>query len=110
MDFKCVFIPGTDNIGSGRNTKKYQDHIACSYSYKLICIDDRYSKPFRTYFGEDTIDRFLNDMIKESEYCSRKLKWNLLLWLKKIVKIFIILLNIGFAKKNMKKLRTESER
>ena len=110
MDFKCVFIPGTDNIGSGRNTKKCQDHIACSYSHKLICIDDRYSKPFRTYFGEDTIDRFLNDMIKESEYCSRKLKWNLLLWLKKIVKIFIILLNIGFAKKNMKKLRTESER
>ena len=27
-------------INFGPKTKKYQDHIVCSYGYKLICVDD----------------------------------------------------------------------
>ena len=30
-------------------TIKYQKHIACSYGYKLVCVDDKFSKPFKTY-------------------------------------------------------------
>ena len=30
-------------------TNKYQKHIACSYGYKLVCVDDKFSKPFKTY-------------------------------------------------------------
>ena len=101
-DFQYVLIPSTDNIDFGPNSKKYQDHIVCSYSYKLICADDQYSKPDKTYFGEDAIDKFLNDMMKESEYCS---KVNLLLRVKKIMKILIVLLNVGFVKKHMKKVK-----
>ena len=26
-------------------TKKYQNHIVCSYGCKLICVDKQYSKP-----------------------------------------------------------------
>ena len=29
-------------------TNKYQKHIVCSYGYKLICVDDKFSKPFKT--------------------------------------------------------------
>ena len=29
----------------GSYTKKYQDHIPCSFSYKVVCIDDRFTKP-----------------------------------------------------------------
>ena len=68
--FECVLIPSFDNIDFGPNTKKYQDHIACSYGYRLISADDRYGKPYKTCFGEDAIDKFLNYMIKESEYSS----------------------------------------
>ena len=64
-DVECVLIPLTDNIDFGPNTKKYQDHIVCSYGYKLIYVDERYLKPFKTYIGEDAIDKFLNDMIKK---------------------------------------------
>ena len=53
------------------NTKKYQDYNGCSYSYKLRCVVELYSKPHKTYFGEDAIDHFLNDIIKESEYYSK---------------------------------------
>ena len=68
--FECVLI-STDNIDLDLNTKKYSDHIVYSYVYKTICVDDRYSKPYKIYFGEDAIDNFLYDMIKGSEYCSK---------------------------------------
>ena len=51
-----------------------QDHIVCSYGYNLICVDERYSKPHKTEIGGDTIDQFLNDMIKETGYCSTVVK------------------------------------
>ena len=69
-DFECVLIFSTDNINFGPHTKKYEDHIVCKYGYKLICVGGQYSKQCKTYFGEDDIDKFLNDMIKDSEYCS----------------------------------------
>ena len=25
-------------------TKKYHEHVSCSYAYKVVCIDDKYSK------------------------------------------------------------------
>ena len=48
--------------------KKCQDHIVCSYGYKLTCVYDRYGKPYKTYFGENAIEKLLNNMIKEKEY------------------------------------------
>ena len=29
--------------------------VACSCGYKLVCVDDKLSKPFKSYLGEDTI-------------------------------------------------------
>ena len=49
-------------------TNKYQKHTDCSYGYKLVCIDDKFSKPFKTYLGEDAVYNFINSMIKESKY------------------------------------------
>ena len=34
--FECVLILSTDNINFGPNTKKYQNHIVCNCSHKLI--------------------------------------------------------------------------
>ena len=51
-------------------TNKHQKHIACNYGYKLVCVDDKFSKPFKTYLGEDAVDNFINSMIEESEFCS----------------------------------------
>ena len=73
-DFECLLIPSTDNIDFGPDTKKYQNHVVCIYGYKLICVDGQYSKSYETYFGEDAIDKFLNDMIKETKYCSEMIE------------------------------------
>ena len=29
----------------GSYTEKYQDHIPCSFAYKIFCIDNRFTKP-----------------------------------------------------------------
>ena len=30
-------------------TRKYQDHIPCSFAYKVVCIDDKFSKDVVLY-------------------------------------------------------------
>ena len=55
-------------------TNKYKKHIACTYHYKLVCADDKFSKPFKTYLGEDVVYNFINNMIEENKYCSEVIK------------------------------------
>ena len=66
-----------DNVNQNPNesyTNKYQKHVACSYVYKLVCVDDKFSKPFKSYLGEDTVYNFISSMIEESKYSSNKMK------------------------------------
>ena len=54
------------------NATRYQKHISvCSYGYKLVCVDDKFSKPLKTYLGEDAVYNFINSLIKESTYCRK---------------------------------------
>ena len=49
-------------------TSNYKKHIACSYGYKLVCVDDKLSKLVKTYLGKDTVYNFINSMIEENKY------------------------------------------
>ena len=47
-DFKSILVP-EDNGKQNPNesyTIKYQKHVACSNGYKLVCVDDKFSKPY----------------------------------------------------------------
>ena len=55
-------------------TSKYQKHIHCSYGYKLVYVDDKFSKPFKAHLGKDTVYNFKNSMIEESKYSSDVMK------------------------------------
>ena len=48
-------------------TNKYQKDVACSYGYELVCVDNKFSKPFKSYFREDAVYNFTDSMIKESK-------------------------------------------
>ena len=75
-DFESILVP-EDNGKQNPNefyTNKYQKHVACSYGYKLVCVDDKFSKPFKSYLGEDAVYNFISSMIKESKYCSDVMK------------------------------------
>ena len=37
----------------GFYSKIYQDRVPCSFTYKLVCIDDEFTKPIVVFRGED---------------------------------------------------------
>ena len=55
-------------------TIKYQKHVTRSYGYKLAFIDDKFSKSFKSYLGEDAVYHFINSIIEEKKYCSDVMK------------------------------------
>ena len=45
-DFECnVKGVKSNDKNNASYTKKYQDHIPCSFAYKVVCIDDKFGKP-----------------------------------------------------------------
>ena len=38
---------------------------------QISMYDEQYSKPYKSYFGENTIEKVLNDIINESDYFHR---------------------------------------
>ena len=63
-------MPENNGKRNPEETNKYQKHIPYSYGYKLVCVDDKFSKSFKTYLGENAVYNFINNMIKEGEYGS----------------------------------------
>ena len=47
-DLKSILVPEDNGKQNPEEpfTSKYQKHIACSYGCKLVCVDDKFSKPF----------------------------------------------------------------
>ena len=63
-DFECL-LKEVD-IGVNNNyfsyTSKYQDHIPCSFAYKLVCVNDKYSKDIVLYRGKNTVYKFIQSI------------------------------------------------
>ena len=68
-DFECN-LRGVECY-EGSYTKKYQDHISCSFAYKVVCIDDRFTKRTVAYRGENAAYEFIKANIKEYKYCRK---------------------------------------
>ena len=52
-------------------TEKYQNHIPCSFPYKLVCTDDKFSKPVVLYKGTNATDKLIEVILEEYEYCKQ---------------------------------------
>ena len=65
-DFESILVPEDNEKQNSEKSyiKKYQKLIACSYGYKLLCVDDKFRKLFKTYLGKDVVYNFTNNMIK----------------------------------------------
>ena len=60
-------------------TNKYhkcQNHVGCSFVYKLLFVGDQFSKPSESYLGQKTVRKFSTNMVGKSNYCSRVMKGN----------------------------------
>ena len=58
--------------------KKYQDHIPCSFAYKLVCVDDKFTKPIFVLRGKKAAYEFIKAILKEYEYCQKSNEKNIL--------------------------------
>ena len=50
-DFQSILVPednGKQNLEESY-ANKYKKHVACSYSYKVVCVGDIVSKFFNSY-------------------------------------------------------------
>ena len=50
-DFECNLK--NIEIYEGTCTKKYHHHIPCNFAYKIVYVDDRFSKPIVIYRGKN---------------------------------------------------------
>ena len=68
-DFEC----NLRGVGSyeGSYTKKYQDHVPCSFGYKIFCVDGRFTKPIVVYRRENTGYEFIKAVLNEYKYCRK---------------------------------------
>ena len=51
--------------------KKYQDHVPCSFAHKVVCADDRFTKPIVVYRSENAAYEFIKAILKEYKYCKK---------------------------------------
>ena len=54
--------------------KKYHEHVPCSYAYKVICTDDKFSKLTLIYRGENAAYKFIEAVLEEYKYCRKIMK------------------------------------
>ena len=71
-DFECN-LRGVESY-EGSYTKKYQDHVPCSFAYEVVCIYDRFSKLIIVFRGKNVANEFIKAILKEYEYCKKVIK------------------------------------
>ena len=72
VDFEMILVleDNVKQIPDEYYKKKYQKHVVCSYDYKLVCVAEKFSEPFKSYLVENAVYRFLNSIFQESKYYS----------------------------------------
>ena len=68
-DFVCN-LRGVESY-EGSYTKKYQDHVPCSFTYKVVCIDNRFTKPIVVCRGDNAVYEFIKLIVKVYKYCKK---------------------------------------
>ena len=75
-DFECILKScdidtNNDDISY---TRKYQDHVPCSFAYKVVCVDNRFSKKIVLYRGRNAVNKFIISILNEYNYCKKIMK------------------------------------
>ena len=72
FDFECI-LNSVESYESSCS-KKYQDHISCSFAYKHVCTDDKFSKPIVLCRGKSPAYKFIEAILEEYKYCKKVIK------------------------------------
>ena len=72
IDFECNLK--AVEIYEGFYSNKYQSHIPSSFAYKIVCIDNKSSKPIAVFRGENAAYEFIREIFEEYQYCEKIMK------------------------------------
>ena len=74
-DFECTL----ESVESyeGFYSKKYEDHVPCSFAYKLVCVEDKFTKSIAAFRVENAVCKFIEAIFKEYQYCKKVMKKHL---------------------------------
>ena len=72
-DFECILKKCGNIVGSCNSSwsVKESEHVPCGFGYKVVCVDDRFSKDVVAYRGKDCVSRFISCTLDEYEYCKK---------------------------------------
>ena len=51
--------------------QKISRYIPCSFAYKLVYVDDKFTKPMLVYRGKNAAYKFIKAILREYEYCKK---------------------------------------
>ena len=74
-DFECL-LKGVKSSDKNNDsyTEKHQDHVPCSFAYKVVCVNNRFSKSVVLYRGKNAANRFIEAILEEYDYCKKMIK------------------------------------
>ena len=69
-DFECILKSVNSDIinNDASYTRKYQDHVPRSFAYKVVCVDNKYSKKIVLYRGGNVDNKFIILTLNEYNY------------------------------------------
>ena len=69
-DFECILSAApskgvkSSDKNNGSYTEKYQDHIPCSFAFKVVCVDNKFCKDVVLYRGKNAVYKFIEAILK----------------------------------------------
>ena len=76
-DFEYILEKVDGDIERSTNssyTRKYQNHVPCSFAYKLVCVDNKFSKKIVLYRGKDAVYDFIKSVLNEYNFCRKVMR------------------------------------
>ena len=74
-DFECILEKVDSEAKRSRanevSEELYQNHVPCGYSYKLVCVDDKFTEDTVVYRGKDWVRHFINQILITCKYCKK---------------------------------------
>ena len=63
-----ISIPGNNGKQNPDGSYRNKDENRCGYSYgyKVVFVDDQFSKLFKSCLGQDALHKFISSIAKES--------------------------------------------
>ena len=81
-DFECILKKVKSDIiecdSNSSYTRKCKDYISCSLAYKVVCLDNKFSKKVVLYSGNNDVYKFMEPILNNCNYCRKVIEFQLI--------------------------------